>query len=149
MTLVEKFHERLRAALVATVVAFCCWQVPMLVMEWVPVAPLLGGVVNVVATLGSLAWGVSMWRLYRVRAALRMDPHLRASLNDERTRQARTRALALGFVVLTLYLAVLRVGAFLLTIPLGLAAQFGIFLAVVVSIVAFLVLEYGGGAAGG
>ena len=137
---VEQRDQQRRNALVAFLIAFCLWQVPLLLGEWVSVPGPLRGGLAVAAAGGGLVWAWMMLRLYRLQRAIAGDPAVAAALDDERVREVRLRSFTVGFVAIVVYLVLLRVSTALPTaaVPVGVAAQLGILVAVVAPTTAFL-----------
>jgi hypothetical protein len=136
---IEERNRELRRALLAFLVAFCFWQLPLLIRESADVQ--VTGPFAVVAALGAVLFAVSTFRLYRVQRAIAADPVAREALNDERIRQVRLRSFNVGFFALATYVGLLRLTAPVLALPMAIAAQLGITVAVVFPIAAFLLYE--------
>jgi hypothetical protein len=138
---IEKRDQQQRQALQVFLFAFCLWQVPVLVNELGGLSAGLRGALGAGAVLGGTVWVVCMLRLYRLQTAILADPVLREALNDERIRGLRLKAFNAGFFSLIAYLGFLRLGADMVSIPTAFAAQLGIFVAVVVTVSAFLIYD--------
>jgi high-affinity Fe2+/Pb2+ permease len=132
--------ERSRVVtLLASAAAFVAWQLADLGKGVGPGAraPLI-----VVSTLGAIAWGAATLRTVRLARALRRDRALASAVNDERTRAARVRALALAFWAVLLAQASILVAGIVGRAPSGAtAARLTIIVGVVAAIVAFVVYD--------
>jgi hypothetical protein len=138
--------ERMRRRMLAGfLVAFVAWQVPTIVREaagaWMP--PGIAGASAVLAALAAIIWIAYSLRLWRLQRQLAHEPAMAEALDDERVKEARSRALAFGFWALLVYLAMVRLAAFLLEISAATVAQSGLVVAAAAAIGAFLVYDRG------
>lgn len=142
---IDALDQTRRRMLAGFLVAFVAWQVPTIVQEEVA-ARMPPGIVGAFSVLGALAgivWIAYSLRLWRLQRQVAREPAAAAALDDERVREARSRALAFGFWALVVYLATARLVAFLLEISPATVAQSGLLVAAAASIGAFLVYDRG------
>jgi hypothetical protein len=138
---IEAKSELIRRTLWVSIGAFCLWQIPLLFKE-LSGFERLGSLLSLAALFGGLLWGYLLLRVVLLQRALAKDPAARVALNDERIQYVRLRAFRAGFFALIVYLGLLRASTIIASVPLGFAAQLGIFVAVLFTTGAFLFYEH-------
>lgn len=142
---IEALEQARRRMLMGFLIAFVAWQVPTILEDTVAaqVAPGLARVFGVLAAVGGIVWVVSSLRLWRLQRQVARDPEAAVALDDERVREARSRALVFGFWALVVYMAMARMTAFVLQISAATVSQSGLVVAASAAIGAFLVYDRG------
>ena len=136
---IEAKNVQLRRAMLAFLVSFCALQLLTVLRELVEGAlrrPLAVG-----AAVAAFVWIGVGFQLFRVRRAIHADAAARRALNDERIRELRLRSLTIGYVATIIYLCILRLAGTWVPVPIGVAADVGIFVAVAAPLTAFLLFE--------
>lgn len=140
---IEQLDQTRRRTLLGFLIAFVAWQAPTIAQEALgaSVSALVEGGLSILAAVAGAVWIFYAARLVLLRRQVARDAEADATLNDERVRQLRSKALTFAFWALVVYLAALRLAAFAANVSVGAAALGGLLVAAVAAIGAFLVLD--------
>jgi hypothetical protein len=136
-------ERRRRRVLLTGLVAFCVWQIAMLVNDAMPgtQSRIVQQVLIAVGMLGWLFWSVNTWQQMRFQKELQQHPAVAQALNDELTVHNRNKAIAAGFVAVMATQAVIILLSMVWELKAMTAAQLTLMVGVAAMTVAFLLLD--------
>src|SRR5439155_11861901 len=131
-----------RRLLVQALVGFGLWQISNLILYAAPgLAHPARVVLRLLGVAGAGIWVVQTFKNTSFLKALKRDPALAQTLNDERYQQARTRAFAAGYFALLVTAGLLLLWSLAFPLPGRIAAQRFLIVAVCSAMIALLMYD--------